>query len=161
MKNEYTILSKNIFDQFPFQQTELKITEPDLLLEMTFSPKLFILNDISPKIEALIVNGVEWLDARVDYSPSQPSEDNMKIYENFRMPYIHKTYRLTDEEKQFGQLNWLDLNNITLDFSRLAEVPLAERLLFKLEEDFGVVIIHNSIIDILKSAVVDVWVRDV
>ena len=77
------------------------------------------------------------------------------------MPYIHKTYRLTDEEKQFGQLNWLDLNNITLDFSRLAEVPLAERLLFKLEEDFGVVIIHNSIIDILKSAVVDVWVRDV
>ena len=80
MKNEYTILSKNIFDQFPFQQTELKITEPDLLLEMTFSPKLFILNDISPKIEALIVNGVEWLDARVDYSPSQPSEDNMKIF---------------------------------------------------------------------------------
>ncbi|WP_217654088.1 hypothetical protein, partial [Moritella viscosa] len=63
---------------------------------------------------------------------------------------------------QFGKLNWLDLDKVELDFTRLESVPLAERLIFKLEEDFGVVIIHNSVIDVLKAArVKDVWVRDV
>lgn len=163
MKTEYTILSKNTLSQFPFQQTPERIVpvEPDLLLEMTFSPKLFIIDDISPKVEAFVKHGVEWLDARVDCSPSQPGDDNINVYENFRMPYISQTYRLTNEDKQFGKLNWLDLEKVELDFSRLADVPLAERLLFKLEEDFSIVIIHNSIIDALKPIISDVWVRDV
>lgn len=163
MKNEYTILSKNTFVSFPFQQTPERIvpSEPDLLLEITFSPKLFIINDISPKVEALITHGVEWLDARIDCSPSQPGPDQIKVYDNFRMPYIHQTYRLTNEEKQYGKLNWLDLNKVELDFSQLINVPLEERLLFKLEEDFGYIFIHNTIIEALKPSIKDVWVRDV
>ncbi|QUM80177.1 hypothetical protein HWV01_07715 [Moritella sp. 5] len=164
MKNEYHLLSKTQFAHFPFQQSAKPIVpvEPDLLLEMTFSPKLFIIDDISPKVEALVKHGVEWLDARVDCSPSQPEDDDIKVHENYRMPYIHQTYSLTNEEKQFGKLNWLDLDKVELDFTRLESVPLAERLIFKLEEDFGVVVIHNSVIDVLKAArVKDVWVRDV
>ena len=164
MKNEYHLLSKTQLVHFPFQQSAKPIVpvEPDLLLEMTFSPKLFIIDDISPKVEALVKHGVEWLDARVDCSPSQPEDDDIKVYENYRMPYIHQTYRLTNEEKQFGKLNWLDLDKVELDFTRLESIPLEERLIFKLEEDFGVVIIHNSVIDVLKAArVKDVWVRDV
>jgi len=164
MKTEYQILSKQVFNSFPFQQSAKPIVpvEPDLLLEMTFTPKLFIIDDISPKVEALVKHGVEWLDARVDCSPSQPEDDDIKVYENYRMPYIHQTYRLTNEEKQFGKLNWLDLDKVELDFTCLESVPLAERLIFKLEEDFGVVVIHNSVIDVLKAArVKDVWVRDV
>lgn len=163
MKNEYHILSKTLLSGFIFQQTPERIvpTEPDLLLEMTFSPKLFIINDLSPKVESLVQHGVEWLDARIDCSPSQPTDEKIKVFENFRMPYIHQTYRLTNEEKQYGKLNWLDLNSVDLDYSRLDNTPLEDRLIFKLEEDFGYVFIHESVIELLKKHVKDVWVRDV
>lgn len=159
----YFILSKKKLKTFPFQQTPKPIVpvEPDLLLEMTFSPKLFIINDIADKVENLVQHGVEWLDARVDCSPSQPTDEQIKVFENFRMPYIHQTYRLTNEEKQYGKLNWLDLNSVDLDFSRLNNIPLEERLIFKLEEDFGYVFIHENVIELLKKHVKDVWVRDV
>ncbi|ACH64195.1 hypothetical protein GNP63_12005 [Aliivibrio fischeri] len=163
MNSQYNIFSKTKLEYFPFQQTPKPIVpvEPDLLLEMTFSPKLFIINDIAEKVENLVQHGVEWLDARIDCSPSQPSDEQIKVFENFRMPYIHQTYRLTNEEKQYGKLNWLDLNSVDLDFSRLNNIPLEERLIFKLEEDFGYVFIHESVIELLKKHVKDVWVRDV
>ncbi|TDM51520.1 hypothetical protein [Aliivibrio fischeri] len=163
MTRKYYILTKELFKDFPFQQTPKPIVpvEPDLLLEMTFSPKLFIINDIANKVENLVQHGVEWLDACVDCSPSQPTDEQIKVFENFRMPYIHQTYRLTNEEKQYGKLNWLDLNSVDLDFSRLNNIPLEERLIFKLEEDFGYVFIHESVIELLKKHVKDVWVRDV
>ena len=163
MNSQYYIFSKTKLEYFPFQQTPKPIVpvEPDLLLEMTFSPKLFIINDIAEKVENLVRHGVEWLDARIDSSPSQPTDEQIKVFENFRMPYIHQTYRLTNEEKQYGKLNWLDLNSVDLDFSRLDNIPLEERLIFKLEEDFGYVFIHESVIELLKKHVKDVWVRDV
>ncbi|OBT16683.1 hypothetical protein A9266_19030 [Vibrio tasmaniensis] len=160
---EYKILSKLTLSNFPFQQSSKPIVpvEPDLLLEMTFSPKLFIISDIASKAEQLVVHGVEWLDARVDCSPSQPSDDQIKVYEDYRMPYIHQTYKLTNQEKQFGQLNWIDAENTEFDFSKLESIPLEKRLIFKLEEDYGLVFIHQSVIDLLKQHVNDVWVRDV
>lgn len=163
MKEQYNILSKQNSLLFPFQQTPSPTVpvEPDLLLEMTFSPKLFLIDDIASKVERLVQHGVEWLDARVDCSPSQPSDEQLKVYDNYRMPYIHQTYKLTDQEKQFGKLNWLDINATEFDFSSLESVPLEERLLFKLEEDFGIVFIHQSVIELLKEHVKDVWVRDV
>ncbi len=62
----YIVLSKQSLTDFPFQQSPKPIVpvEPDLLLEMTFSPKLFIISDIASKVEELVVHGVEWLDAR-------------------------------------------------------------------------------------------------
>lgn len=107
MKDEYSILTKQNMDTFPFQQTHAPVgaAAPDLLLEMTFSPKLFIIGDIASKLEPLVQHGVEWLDARVDNSPSQPSDEQLEVYDNYRMPYIQQTYRLTDKEKQFGKLN--------------------------------------------------------
>ncbi|MDP2502242.1 hypothetical protein BCT47_24935 [Vibrio splendidus] len=160
---EYKILSKLTLSNFPFKHSPKPIVpvEPDLLLEMTFSPKLFIIGDIAEKVENLVVHGVEWLDARVDCSPSQPSDDQIKVYEDYRMPYIHQTYKLTNQEKQFGQLNWIDVENTEFDFSKLESIPLEERLIFKLEEDYGLVFIHQSVIDLLKQHVKDVWVRDV
>ncbi|MFS1947782.1 hypothetical protein BCU64_011035 [Vibrio lentus] len=128
---------------------------------MTFSPKLFVIGDIASKVEQLVVHGVEWLDARVDCSPSQPSDDQIKVYEDYRMPYIHQTYKLTNQEKQFGKLNWIDAENTEFDFSKFENIPLEERLIFKLEEDYGLVFIHQSVIDLLKQHVNDVWVRDV
>ncbi|MBE3961603.1 hypothetical protein HJ143_12405 [Vibrio parahaemolyticus] len=118
---------------------------------MTFSPKLFIISDIASKVEKLVVHGVEWLDARVDCSPSQPSDDEIKVYEDYSMPYIHQTYKLTDKEKQYGKLNWLDIESTEFDFSKLENIPLEERLIFKLEEDFGLVFIHQSVIDLIKK----------
>ncbi|UUM32472.1 hypothetical protein [Vibrio japonicus] len=163
MKKDYVILTKQDQTNFPFQKTPKPIVsvEPDLLLEMTFSPKLFIIGDIASKVEQLVQHGVEWLDARVDCSPSQPSDDQIKVYENYRMPYVHQTYKLTAQEKQYGKLNWLDIECTEFDFSILEGVPLEERLIFKLEEDYGLVFIHRSVIDLLKKYVKDVWVRDV
>ncbi|MEZ8632440.1 hypothetical protein AB6D56_17965 [Vibrio lentus] len=163
MKNQYSVLSKQNLTEFPFQQTPKPIVpvEPDLLLEMTFSPKLFVIGDIASKVEQLVVHGVEWLDARVDCSPSQPSDDQIKVYEDYRMPYIRQTYKLTNQEKQFGKLSWLDAENTEFDFSRLESIPLEERLIFKLEEDYGLVFIHQSVIDLLNQHVNDVWIRDV
>ncbi len=77
------------------------------------------------------------------------------------MSYIHQTYKLTDKEKQYGKLNWLDIESTEFDFFKLENIPLEERLIFKLEEDFGLVFIHQSVIDLLKKDVKDVWVRDV
>ncbi|GAB7223121.1 hypothetical protein VoSk93_23370 [Vibrio owensii] len=77
------------------------------------------------------------------------------------MPYTHQTYKLTDKEKQYGKLNWLDIESTEFDFSKLDNVPLEQRLVFKLEEDFGLVFIHQSVIDLLKKDVKDVWVRDI
>ena len=161
--NDYALLSRQSLAEFAFQPTPKSTVtlEPDLLLEITFSPKLFIVNDIAERIAERVQHGVEWLDARVDCSPSQPSKDQIKVFENFRMPYIHQTYRLTNEEKQYGKLNWLDLETAKLDFSRLEGVPLEERLIFKLEEDFGYLFIHNSVVALLKKHVKTVWVRDV
>ncbi|GAA5648260.1 hypothetical protein [Vibrio proteolyticus] len=163
MKDQYILLSKQNFTIFPFQQTPTPIVpvEPDLLLEMTFSPKLFIISDIASQIEQLVQHGVEWLDARVDCSPSQPSDDQIKVYEDYRMPYIHQTYKLTDHEKQYGKLNWIDVESTEFDFSKLESIPLEQRLIFKLEEDYGLIFIHQSVIDLLKKHVKDVWVRDV
>ncbi|CDU07709.1 Conserved hypothetical protein [Vibrio coralliirubri] len=163
MKENYVILTKQTLTDFPFQQSLKPIVpvEPDLLLEMSFSPKLFIIGDIAEKVEKLVIHGVEWLDARVDCSPSQPSDDQIKVYEDYRMPYIHQTYKLTNQEKQFGKLNWIDAENTEFDFSKLECTPLEERLIFKLEEDYGLVFIHQSVIDLLKQHVNDVWVRDV
>ncbi|MFA0511555.1 MULTISPECIES: hypothetical protein [unclassified Vibrio] len=163
MNDEYQVLTKQSLANFQLQQSPKPIVpvEPDLLLEMTFSPKLFIIDDIAEKVEQLVVHGVEWLDARVDCSPSQPSGDQIKVYEDYRMPYIHQTYKLTNQEKQFGKLNWIDAENTEFDFSKLESIPLEERLIFKLEEDYGLVFIHQSVIDLLKQHVNDVWVRDV
>ncbi len=163
MNDEYQVLTKQSLANFQLQQSPKPIVpvEPDLLLEMTFSPKLFIIGDIAEKVEQLVVHGVEWLDARVDCSPSQPSDDQIKVYEDYRMPYIHQTYKLTNQEKQFGQLNWIDVKKTEFDFSKLESIPLEERLIFKLEEDYGLVFIHQSVIDLLKQHVKDVWVRDV
>ncbi|OAJ93063.1 hypothetical protein [Vibrio bivalvicida] len=163
MKEQYVMLTKQSLGDFPFKQTPKPIVpvEPDLLLEMTFSPKLFIIGDIASKVEQLVKHGVEWLDARVDCSPSQPSDDQIKVYEDYRMPYIHQSYKLTDKEKQYGKLNWLDVDSTEFDFSKLEHVPLEERLIFKLEEDYGLVFIHESVIELLKKHVKDVWVRDV
>ncbi|ELV8639871.1 hypothetical protein QNE20_003848, partial [Vibrio vulnificus] len=69
--------------------------------------------------------------------------------------------KLTDKEKQYGKLNWLDIESTEFDFSKLENIPLEERLIFKLEEDFGLVFIHQSVIDLLKIDVKDVWIRDV
>ncbi|SFM22609.1 hypothetical protein [Marinobacter zhejiangensis] len=160
---EYHILSKGHLSAFELKPTpEPTVSaEPDLLLEMTFSPKLFIAPGIAEEMEQLVTFGVEWLDARVDCSPSQPPDEQLKVYENYRMPYIHQAYRLTDQEKQHGRLNWMDAENTEFDFSRLDSIPLEERLIFKLEEDYGLVFIHQSVIDLLKKHVNDVWVRDV
>lgn len=106
-------------------------------------------------------HGVEWLDARVDNSPSQPSDEQLEVYDNYRMPYIQQTYRLTDKEKQFGKLNWLDTDSTEFDFSKLENIPVEQRLIFKLEEDFGLVFIHKSVIDLLREHVKTVWVRDI
>ncbi|MGI3094439.1 hypothetical protein ACRTEP_23795 [Vibrio diabolicus] len=113
----YAVLSKQSLTDFPFQQSSKPIVpvELDLLLEMTFSPKLFIISDIASEVEKLVVHGVEWLDARLDCSPSQPSDDEIKVYEDYRMPYIHQTYKLTDKEKQYGKLNWLDIESPECD----------------------------------------------
>ena len=161
--NEYTILSKQSIAEFVFQQSPKSIgqAKPDLLLEMTFSPKLFIISSSASKVEQLVQHGVEWLDARVDCSPSQPSDDQIKVYEDYRMPYIHQTYKLTDKEKQYGKLNWLDIHSTEINFSKLEGIPLEERLIFKLEEDFGLVFIHQSVIDLLKQHVRKVWIREV
>ncbi|EKM26253.1 hypothetical protein VCHENC03_5167 [Vibrio sp. HENC-03] len=118
---------------------------------MTFSPKLFIISDIASKVEKLVVHEVEWLDARVDCSPSQPTDEKIKVYEDYRMPYIHQTYKLTDKEKQCGKLNWLDIESTEFDFSKLENIPLEERLIFKLEEDFGLVFIHQNVTYLLKK----------
>ena len=159
----YTVLSKQSLTGSLFQQSPKPIVpvEPDLLLEMTFSPKLFIISDIASEVEKLVVHGVEWLDARVDCSPSQPSDDEIKVYEDYRMPYIHQTYKLTDKEKQYGKLNWLDIESTEFDFSKLENISLEDRLIFKLEEDFGLVFIHKSVIELFIKGVKDVWVRDV
>ncbi|GLR04929.1 hypothetical protein GCM10007906_25170 [Vibrio hyugaensis] len=58
-------------------------------------------------------------------------------------------------------MSWLDIESTAFDFSKLENIPLEERLIFKLEEDFGLVFIHQSVIDLLKKDVKDVWVRDV
>lgn len=160
---EYHILSKQNLNLFEFKQTPKPMipVEPDLLLEMTFSPKLFVIKEVASKLESLVKYGVEWLDARVDVSPSQPSDSQIKVYGYFRMPYIHQTYKLTNQEKQFGKLNWLDIESVEFDFSKLDKVPLEQRLIFKLEEDYGIVFIHQSVIDLLKKHVKDVWIRDV
>lgn len=158
MKEEYVIFSKQVFGQFPFQQTETS-AKPDLLLEMTFSPKLFIRKEIANQLELSVIEGVEWLDARVDCSPSQPAEDEIEVLDNYRMPYLHQTYALTNQEKRYGKLNWIDANSTDFDFSKLETIPLEERLIFKLEEDFGLVFIHQSVIDVLKQQVKEVWVR--
>ncbi|HCG7776448.1 TPA: hypothetical protein NJ461_004810, partial [Vibrio parahaemolyticus] len=52
MKEDYIILTKKSLTNFPFQQSPKPIVpvEPDLLLEMTFSPKLFIISDIASKV---------------------------------------------------------------------------------------------------------------
>ncbi|MDF4809937.1 hypothetical protein P3536_18920 [Vibrio parahaemolyticus] len=68
---------------------------------------------------------------------------------------------MTDKEKQYGKLNWLDIESTEFDFSKLENIPLEERLIFKLEEDFGLIFIHQSVIDLLKKDVKDVWVGDV
>ncbi|MCM0147287.1 hypothetical protein KCN56_01715 [Photobacterium galatheae] len=161
--SEYIVLSKVSFNNFPFQKTPTPMVpvEPDLLLELTFSPKLYIMRDIAQKVEQLVKHGIEWLDARVDCSPSQPTDAQIKVYENYRMPYIHQTYKLTDKEKQYGKLNWIDIDATEFDFSKLESIPLEERLIFKLEEDYGLVFIHQSVIDLLKQHVKEVWVRDV
>ncbi|TOO83539.1 hypothetical protein CGH27_27810, partial [Vibrio parahaemolyticus] len=65
------------------------------------------------------------------------------------------------KEKQYGKLNWLDIESTEFDFSKLENIPLEERLIFKLEEDFGLVFIHQSVIDLIKKDVKDVWIRDV
>ena len=96
-----------------------------------------------------------------DCSPSHSPDDEIKVYEDYRMSYIHQTYKLTDKEKQYGKLNWLDIESTEFDFFKLENIPLEERLIFKLEEDFGLVFIHQSVIDLLKKDVKDVWVRDV
>ena len=160
---EYHILSKGSLNSFEFKQTPEPIVPvaPDLLLEMTFSPKLFMAADIAEKVEQLVRHGVEWLDARVDCSPSQPTDEQIKVYGNYRMPYIHQAYRLTDQEKQYGKLNWIGADSTEFDVSRLKHIPLEERLIFKLEEDHGLVFLHQSVIDLLKKYVKDVWVRDV
>ncbi|GAB7223125.1 hypothetical protein VoSk93_23410 [Vibrio owensii] len=49
MKKQYKILSKKSLSDFPFQQS-LKPIVSDLILEMTFSPKLFIISDIVSEI---------------------------------------------------------------------------------------------------------------
>ncbi len=159
----YAVLSKQSLTDLPFQKSSKPIVpvEPDLLLEMTFSPKLFIISDIASEVEKLVVHGVEWLDARADCSPSQPSDDEIRVYEDYRMPYIHRDYRLTDKEKQYGKLNWLDIESTEFDFSKLENISLEYRLIFKLEEDFGLVFIHKSVIELFKKGVKDVWVRDV
>lgn len=61
MKENYVILTKQTLTNFPFQQSPKPIVrvEPDLLLEMTFSPKLFIICDIASEVEKLVVHGVE------------------------------------------------------------------------------------------------------
>jgi len=50
---------------------------------------------------------------------------------------------LADKEKQYGKLNWLDIESTNCDFSKLENIPLEERLIFKLEEDYGLVF-HSS-----------------
>ncbi len=77
------------------------------------------------------------------------------------MLYIHQTYKLTDKEKQYGKLNWLDIESTEFDFSKLENIPLEERLIFKLEEDYGLVFIHQIAIDLLNQHVNDVWGRNV
>ena len=67
------------------------------------------------------------------------------------MPYIHQTYKLTDKDKQYGKLNWLDIESTEFDFSKSENIPLEERLTFKLEEDFGLIFIHQSVVDLLKK----------
>ncbi len=105
-------------------------TESDLLLEMTFSPKIFIIDYIDSKVEALVQHGVEWLDARVDCSPSQPSDEQIQVYENFRMPYIHQTYLLTNHEKQYGKLNWLEIDSADFQWDTLAMYSIRRALDF-------------------------------
>ena len=84
----YIVLSKQSLTDFPFQQSPKPIVpvEPDLLLEMLFSTKLFIISAIVSKLEKLVIHGLEWLDARVGCSPSQPTYDEIKAYEDYRMP---------------------------------------------------------------------------
>ncbi|MEL4426565.1 hypothetical protein AAEH84_12330 [Shewanella indica] len=128
---------------------------------MSFSPKLLIIGDIASTPEPLVQHGAEWLDARVDNSPSQPSDEQLEVYENYRMTYIQQTYTMTDKAKQFGKLNWLDVDSTEFDFSKLENIPVEQRLIFKLEDDFGLVFIHQSVIDLLKEHVKTVWVREV
>lgn len=163
MKNEYSILSKQTLEAFALQQTTgLKHkAKPDVVLEMSFSPKLYIVKDLANKVESLVNQGVEWLDAKVDASVSRPSDEELVIFEDYRMPYIHQTFALTGQDKRNGKLNWLDANNTEFDFSSLEGLPLEQRLMFKLHEDYGLVFIHQSVIDLLHAEAAVVWIRDV
>ncbi len=79
----------------------------------------------------------------MDCYPSQPSDEEIKVYENFRMPYKHQTYRLTSQEKQYGKLNWQDIDSADLQWWKLASMPLEDSLIFKLEKDYGIISIHK------------------
>lgn len=164
MQQQYVILSQTTLDSLPLPISPEPAAgaapaTPQLLLEMTFSPKLFVSNDLLSQLQPLCGDTTEWLPAAIDASPSQPQADEIRHYDYYHMAYIQQSYRLTELQPQPGRLNWLDAATTRFDFSRLADIPLAERRLFKLAEDYGLVFIHLSLIELLQQQANTIWVR--
>ena len=97
----------------------------------------------------LNIYGVQFVPAEIKTNKGELINSYYAIHFWNRLPAIDKNNYEGEEPNMFG--NIIDLRKFSLDSHLLNEIPLEKRLVFQLEENSIMILVHQSIYDAMQS----------
>ena len=110
-------------------------------------PESIISKKIADEMKPMNIKGIQLIPATVESNKGN-------VYEDFFWIYIHHYIEAMDKDKTNFELSKYGLyrfDSFTLDEKILTEIPLEERLIFKLKEKSSIKLYHCSVVDIIMS----------
>ncbi|WP_299022843.1 hypothetical protein [uncultured Photobacterium sp.] len=154
--SEYFLLSKDSINSFPIKEHlgHKRIgVEPDLLIDFSFVPTIFISSDLYDRMN---LEGVSFSDAIYDASLTPFKDDNVKVFHGMYALYIENRFNvITNETNGLFAVGDLELDNEKL--IKLYEDGID---IFKLSCDPSKVFVSERFIEMINSLpIVDVEFR--
>lgn len=145
--------------------------QPDLLVDFTQCPRLFLAEKFADMLSAMEPIGVERiknkhrphldLEAQIDIGTKRETDIIDDIdYVHF---HVFNRYDVVDPSATEWHCTVPSIGAIkkpVLDKVKLEAIPLQARLLFKLDQDPSYLFMHDSVVDkLLNAKMQDIWVR--
>lgn len=99
--------------------------------------------------EKLAIYGVQFFPVEIEDHKGEIIKGHNAIHFWNKLPAIDKNNYVGEEPNMFG--NILDLQKFSLDTEILNQIPLEKRLVFGLAENSIMILVHQSIYEIIKA----------
>ncbi|MWP49540.1 MULTISPECIES: DUF1629 domain-containing protein [unclassified Gilliamella] len=147
-------------EEYLYDYEDEKIPEPEVM-EFTFSEPYFskpVIGDYFSQPDSVISEKIKEVLAPmnilgIQLIPATVTSNKGDIYEDYYYVHIYNNIEAMDKENSKydkGERSYF-IDKFKLDENHLKDIPLKERLIFKLAEDLTMMLYHKSVVDAIMA----------